>query len=230
MSETPSRYLIVEDDPNLNQALAQNFQKKGKVDQVTTLAGAFRFVAEYERGYDVVVLDRTLPDGDGLELVPFLKKDFPQTTVCVLSGLTLEKEQVNGLREGADLYLCKPLSARVVGEHISAVRRPHLAQTQKVLAWKDLKLQAQNNSVAREDQQVLLTKRETQFLSSFLQSHLGEATHDQLLKHFWPRTAELSSGAVHVTVQRLRKKLKQLGVTIKVQYGAGYQLQTNKSL
>ena len=226
MSETVSRYLIVEDDPYLNEALARNFQKRGKVDQVTTLSGAFRFVAECEQGYDVVILDRTLPDGDGLELLPFLRQDFPHTTVCVLSGLSLEKEQVTGLQEGAHLYLCKPLSARGVEEHISAVRRPIASQLKKVLAWKDLQLQPYYNSIERDNKQVLLTKRETQFLSSFLQSHLGEATHEQLLRHFWPKTAELSSGAIHVTVQRLRKKLKQLGVTIKVQYGAGYQLQT----
>lgn len=224
MSSGKTRYLIVEDDPQLNTALARYLHNSAIVDQATNLAGAFQFLAEREKGYDVVVLDRTLPDGDGLELIPFLRQDFPDTTICILSGLAREQDQCSGLKEGADLYLCKPLTARTVKEHIQAARKPHESAGAKALAWKDLILFTQLNRIQRAQSQVTLTRRETQFLSSFLQSDRGVATHDQLIQHFWPRSTHISAGAVHVTIQRLRKKLTQLGITIKVQYGAGYQL------
>lgn len=224
MSSSKNRYLIVEDDPILNTALARNLQTSAKVDQATNLAGAFQFLAEQENGYDVVVLDRNLPDGDGLELIPFLRQDFPDTTICILSGLAREQDQCSGLKHGADLYLCKPLTPRTVREHIRAARKPRESSGVKALGWKDLTLFTHLNRIQRAHNQVTLTRRETQFLSSFLQSDRGEATHDQLIQHFWPRSAQTSAGAVHVTIQRLRKKLTQLGITIKVQYGAGYQL------
>jgi DNA-binding response OmpR family regulator len=227
MAKRKSRILIVEDDPYFNTQLAQSFKNFDKVDRVTTLAGAFRYVAEYDPGYDVIILDRSLHDGDGLELVPLLQQDFPKTTICVLSGLCLESEQAHGLQKGAHLYLCKPLSATLVRAHVIAFQRPQVQLGQTVVRWRDLILQTTLNCVRRADLQVQLTKRETQFLGSFLESDRGEVTHDQLFSHFWTHSQHVSRGAIHVTVQRLRTKLQQLGLTIVVHYGSGYRLQEN---
>jgi DNA-binding response OmpR family regulator len=60
-----------------------------------------------------------------------------------------------------------------------------------------------------------------------LESERGEVTHEQLRTHFWSRSHQISRGAIHVTVQRLRAKLQHLGLTIVVHYGSGYRLQEN---
>ncbi len=221
--------LIVEDDPHLNRLLARSLRRKPihTVDQVTTLAGAFYHLAEKDSGYDVVILDRTLPDGDGLELIQPLKKDFPHTLLCVLSGISQEHEQRTALQAGADLYLCKPLSAQLVSEHVWAARRIHSLHEKKTQTWREFLLHPAQQTVQKrtDSEKTKLTKRECQFLSRFFSSDTGQVSHEQLRFTLPLSLRNNPTAAMHVTIQRLRKKLQSLGLTIVVHYGTGYELQ-----
>lgn len=224
MALTHQTCLIVEDNPDFNHVLSRALKKVYRVDQVTTLAGAFRHIAEKDLGYDLVLLDRTLPDGDGLDLLKLLQTEFPRTRVCVVSAVTPEQERISGLQQGADAYLCKPLTTRYILEQLKALLRIGSTARLRTQKWQDLVFDPTTNVVRRQKNEVRLTRREAQCLRVFFESQEGRVTRQDLLRVFWsPEKFEYNS-VLHVNVQRLRLKLQQLGLSIQVHYGSGYQL------
>lgn len=215
--------MVVEDDPAFNTHLCKQLRSLGKVDRVTTLAGAFTHVAERETPYDIVVLDRSLPDGDGTELITLLKKDFPSTIVCILSGWSEELHQAAGLKLGADLYLCKPLSAQCASDHVKAIWKRDHPETTHSIEWNDLCFFPTYRVLRRNNSETRLTNREAQCLELFLRSRQGEVTQDQISKAM-SETQQVNLSTIHVTIQRLRRKIKHLGLRIQSQYGTGYIL------
>lgn len=230
MSVLSPSCLIVEDDPALNSALSRYLKRSATVDQATNLSAAYQFVADRDVGYDVILVDRHLPDGDGVELVSYVQKHFPNTRICVLTGLTSEKEQQLALQTGADICLNKPLSAQCVRTHIQALLRRGKVSHDHTFHWRDLALQTNTNTLVRSQQMISLTRRETQCLALFFSSGDGEVSREELLQIFWHPQRTSSIGVLHVNIQRLRKKLHLMGVHIRASYGAGYQLHMMHSL
>lgn len=220
-----SSLLLVEDDYLLSHSLTRQLRSCFTVDQVTTLSGALAHLTEKDYGYDVVVLDRLLPDGDSRELLEVLQRDFPYTRVCILTGILGEEQMVDCLKTGADVYLTKPLTAKTVSYHVQALMKRGKIMRDNTLAFQDLFLDLRSRQVQRSDNQTIrLSKREVECLARIIQSH-GQVTQEELWSVFWKAGIEASSGLIHVTIQRLRKKLAPLGVTIRAIYGLGYTLE-----
>jgi len=104
------RILVVEDHEELAQQIARRVKLAGfAVDGASTLADA-RALAEMQ-AYSIALLDRRLPDGDGLSLVPWLRAKRPESRIMVLSALDTLDDRIKGLDSGADDYIVKPFQS-----------------------------------------------------------------------------------------------------------------------
>ena len=221
----PRRILVVEDNAQLNAQLSRSLKEQYSVDQVATLTGAYNFLAEARVPYDVVVLDRVLPDGDGLALLRFLQTEFPATKVCLTSHKDALQERLLGLASGADAYLAKPLFPEELSAQVGALLRRGTLVDDQATRYHDITLDTESFRCMRGDTSLKLSRRETEFLRIFLQNAQSRAEHRQFHEIFWRNGRQVSGNAVYVTIQRLRKKIQRVGMEIRVLYGYGYQLE-----
>jgi two-component system copper resistance phosphate regulon response regulator CusR len=215
------RILIVEDEPELAVAVAAALRDAGwSCDEAADLASA-RLLSDMH-DYDAVVLDRRLPDGDGLTLCAHWRAAGIGTPVLVLTALDGTAAVVDGLRTGADDYLTKPFASAELVARIEALLRRAPIAPRPILRIGALEIDRGRRRVRRDGIVVSLTAKEFALLE-----HLALADHAvvdryELLEHCWDHAAEPGSNVVDVHVRALRRKLG--ADAIQTVRGAGYRL------
>lgn len=205
------RVLVVEDEPDLADAVARGLRRQGYAVDV-----AFGAILAEEKlrsgGYDLAVLDWNLPDGSGLDLcrrmvegeLPSLEGHRPR--VLMLTARDDIDDRVAGLDAGADDYLVKPFALAELAARARALLRREDRAT-PVLAVGDLTLDPARFVVTRGGNEISLTAKEFTLLQ-YLMSHQGEVlSQERLLEHVWDEMADPFTNTVRVTVSNLRKKL-----------------------
>jgi two-component system, OmpR family, response regulator len=202
------RVLIIEDDAVIAGYAARALGADGwSAVIVTTLAeGIGRAAAE---PFDLVVLDRMLPDGDGLLVVKGLRERQITTPVLVLSALGDLPDRLSGLDEGADDYLVKPFAGEELAARARAiVRRAQQGPHPSIRLVGDIEIHQKGRQVYRQGRLVPLSAKEFEIIAYFA-DHQGETvTRKMLLKDIWGVAREIDSNVVDVTVNRLRRKLE----------------------
>lgn len=221
------RLLIVEDEPRMGELLVRGMTEEGHaVDLCTTAAEARRRVDLV--GYDVIVLDWGLPDGDGLSLLQQWRGAGVNTPVLLLTARGSSGEKVLGLRTGADDYLVKPFDFDELVARLEALHRRSQGTTKDILALGDVQFLRRPRQLVCGTAQVELTAREYQ-LFSVLCEHLGDAvTRAELLSSVWGPDFDGEPNVIEVYIGYLRAKLEQIGargLAINTVRGVGYRLQ-----
>lgn len=214
--------LIVEDDISLNTSLSFQLKKQYRIHQVPSLQAAFACLGRYS--YDLLLLDRTLPDGDGLELLQVTNREYPHTKVCVMSQKGSLPERLRGLQSGADQYLPKPFHPQELVISLKILQRRGKLYEENILRRKTLELHLDSHVLRRGELTTVLTPRETQFIELFLNTNTSIVTREQIQNWFWINGAQAEDYNIHVSAQRLRKKLQAIRGTIVAHYGTGYEL------
>lgn len=220
------RVLIVEDDPEVARLLRMEMQFAGWVTEEVA-SGAEALVRIADGQYDAVVLDRMLPDMDGLAVCRSLRS-HSEVPVLILTARGDLSERVEGLDAGADDYLVKPFAPEELLARLRAIRRrvqPQERQDQVVMVGP-LTLDPQRRTVAAAGQPIVLTRREFDLLHLFLR-HAGIVlTRDMILERVWGWHYLGNSNIVDVYVGYLRQKLAPagLGGMIQTVRGVGYVL------
>jgi two-component system response regulator TctD len=234
------RLLLVEDDPYLQENLVRSLSRRGL--QVTSAATAAQAVSLWQSlRPDVVLLDLTLPDGDGLNVVSQVRQLGFTTPVLVLTARTTVGDRVLGLNSGADDYMAKPFDLDELEARLNALyRRTKTAQQvsssqvdsgQARNALQTLQLGAVSldtlNGVAYLHQQAMeLTPREVAMLQA-LMAHAGQAvSKERLFSAVFPDELDVQFEAIEVVAYRLRKKLTDTGISLVTLRGLGYLLKT----
>ena len=228
------RLLLVEDDQNLSDAIAEQLQKEGYItDCCYDGETALQYALNTEYGYDIVLLDRMLPVLDGLTVLKAMRQKQIFTPVLILTGLILSarsriSDKVEGLDCGADDYLVKPFHIRELLARIRALtRRPVEIQERKTITAYGLVLDAEFRRLTYQGKSVILTQKETNLIAVFLEQPDTVQSRSQLLWKVWGGNTEVEDGNVDNYIHFLRKRLRELGckVSIKTVYGAGYRLE-----
>lgn len=224
MQVTSNRVLVIEDDGETAAEITRVLAGAGfGVDRAATLADGFAGAATGD--YRLIVLDRMLPGGDGLDIVDRLRGAGRRTGILVLSALGRTVNRVEGLDRGADDYLAKPFDAdELVARARAVLRRLSLAPSAESLAFGDLEIHLKARTVHRGGRHVPLSPKEFTLMRTFA-DHAGEVlTRSMLLERVWNLHFDPQTNVVDVHVGRLRRKLEAGGEApvIRTERGTGY--------
>ena len=221
------RILVVEDDRKTAAFMAKGLTEAGYVVDHAADGREGLFMAA-GGDYDAVVLDRMLPQLDGLGVVQALRAAGVQTPVIIVSALGQVDERVKGLRAGGDDYLTKPFAYSELQARIEALlrRRGDMQKQETRLACGDLEMDLLTRKVARAGQAIDLQPREFKLLE-FMLRHSGQVvTRTMLLEGVWDYHFDPQTNVIDVHVSRLRGKIDKGFATplLHTIRGAGYRL------
>jgi DNA-binding response OmpR family regulator len=220
------RVLAIEDNRRFLDLMCSHLKKHGfTVDGAETLADGLDLVAS---GYhDVVLLDLSLPDGDGAEFIAQLRRGQSAMPIIVLSARGEIADRLDSLDSGADDYLVKPFDLDELVARIRAVARRGTVRKEQSLAFADVVFDQQRRLVLVNGRVVSLRPREIALLE-LLMRRAGEPIHrDTLLSSLYNLDEEIGSNSLDVHVHHLRRRLAEAGarVSIETVRGHGYALQ-----
>ena len=179
------KLLLVEDDPVVAEFVVDGFGRAGNtVDHAED--GSEGLLAAKSGQYDVIIVDRMLPQIDGLELIRTLRAAERGTPILILSALADVDERIRGLEAGADDYLVKPFVFAELSARVAVLsRRTAYEEEASTLRVADLKLDLLSRQATRAGITIDLLPREFRLLE-YLMRHAGEVvTRAMLLEHVW---------------------------------------------
>jgi two-component system OmpR family response regulator len=219
--------LIVEDDEDSAAFLAEGIGARGHEASVARNGRDGLAMATGEARYDVVVVDRMLPELDGLSLVKAMRAAGVSTPALFLTNLSGIDDRVEGLEAGGDDYLVKPFAFTELMARLSALaRRPTLGAEPTVLAVLDLEMDLIRRTVRRGGQPIDLQPREFQLLEFLMRSEGRVLTRSMLLEKVWDFHFDTRTNIVETHISRLRAKVDrgQAVPLIQTLRGVGYSL------
>jgi two-component system, OmpR family, response regulator VanR len=216
------RVLIAEDERRLAGAIARGLRREGMAVDVAH-DGASALVKARVTPYDVVVLDRDLPELHGDEVCRRLSADDRETKVLMLTAADATEDLVAGLDLGADDYMTKPFAWSELVARVRALARRAGRARPPVLRRGDLELDPATRTVARAGQPIALTPKEFGVLEALMAAEGAVVSVERLLEQVWDEHADPFTNTVRMTVMGLRRKLGEPAVVHTV-VGAGYRV------
>lgn len=213
--------LLIEDDALVASGIQAGLTVHDfVVDHVATIAEA-RSALEAVTS-DVVILDRGLPDGDGLALLEEWRAAGVATPVLVLTARDAVQDRVTGLQGGADDYLIKPFDLDELVARLQALLRRAAGRPRSLVEHGPLCLDPVAREVTVAGHPITLSRRELVLLETFLQSPRSVLSADQLKDSLYGMNDEVESNALNVHIHHLRRKLGSR--VIETVRGLGYRL------
>ena len=223
------RLLIVEDDPVIADQITHGL---GSVDRQLRLArtGAEALLALQQEHWDAIVLDRMLPDLNGLSVIDHIRRDGHATPILMLSALGSVKDRIEGLAIGADDYLAKPFDMDELAARIAAISRRGTAMSENPrLEVGGLQLDPSGHQARFRDRAVALNRRQYSLLAHLMRHADRLVTRSMLLEGVWGYAFAPTANIVESNLSRLRTAL--IGIDcdpIETQRGAGYILRSDR--
>ncbi len=219
------RILLVEDEVEFAETLRTALEREQFiVDHANRLAVAREATLSY--CYDLVLLDRTLPDGDGLSIIPALRAANPGLPIIVLSARGEVLDRVAGLDEGADDYLIKPFALDEMFARIRAVRRRPAELGAEEIRVASLVFDMTNEEATVRGVRLDLARRELLVLGALVKRRGRTVQREALEQAVYGFDDDVQSNTLDSHVSRLRRKLSEAGAEIEIHAirGVGYLL------
>ena len=220
------RILVIEDETEVAAYLSKGLREHGYTVEEAHDGKDGLFLGLYEQ-FDAMIIDRMLPNVDGLSIVRSVRQAKITTPVLILSALGQVDDRVAGLREGSDDYLVKPFSfSELIARLDALLRRQTPTGNQTRLVVGELEMDLLARSVTRAGQTIELKPREFSLLE-YLMRHAGQVvTRTMLLEHVWDYHFDPQTNVIDVHISRLRQKIdrgfdQEMLQTVR---GAGYTL------
>ncbi len=216
--------LIVEDDSSLAQTLKVSLQKEGlRVVIAQNFKIAINLINQYK--FDLVILDRLLPDGDGIDLVEELLDINHQTRVLMLTTKSETIHRIKGLKLGVDEYLSKPFSHQELMLRIKNLLAKQKIYLPEVISCGEIVLFPKTCSLIVDGHWNKIRPRESQILACLIY-HQGFVVTDEVLLDFvWGHTGNFPShSSISVYIRRIRMALGLKSSRLETVRGVGYRL------
>lgn len=220
------KILIIEDERELASSIEEYLsEEKYLCELAPTFSEALDKIENYH--YDCILLDITLPDGNGLKILEKLTKSNKEEGVIIISAKNSLDDKIKGLQLGADDYLTKPfhlseLTARIY----SVIRRKQFNNTQ-IIKQQELEIDFLAKTVSVNGEAIILTKKEFNLLIYFIGNKNRVLSKSTLAEHLSGDFADMldNHDFVYAHVKNLKKKLSDAGCEqyIKTVYGTGYK-------
>lgn len=224
------RILLVEDDKDLCQALLIHFKDQGYDTDICNNGTDGLFYA-LQNVYDLMILDRMLPELDGLTLLNTIRKRGIQTPVILATAMDSLDDKIHGLDEGADDYITKPFAPEELLARIRALtRRPRQLQAPGRLVWTDLAFDPEKLELSCGKNTLSLSKKEAGLMEYFMKNPGQCLKRSMLLSYVWGADTEVEEGNLDNYIYFLRRRLRTLKTRAKITtvHGVGYKLDTEE--
>ena len=221
-----TRILLVEDDDQIASYLGELLRAEGFDTQI---AGSKKEASEclLVQAFDLVLLDVSLPDGNGFSICAEIKKEY-EIPVIFLTASGDEYSVVAGLDMGADDYIAKPFRPRELISRIRSVLR-RCKKEQRILSCGDLKVNVSSATVTKGEKELFLSALEYRLLLLLLQNKCQILTRNQLLEEIWDASGEyVNDNTLSVYMKRLREKIEKNSQSPRLLHtirGIGYRME-----
>lgn len=220
------KILIIEDDKESAKYLMKGLREQGYVVDHSLSGKDGLFMATSEK-YDAMIIDRMVPEVDGLTIVQTLRASGNETPMIILTALDKVEERVKGLKSGADDYLAKPYSFTELLARLEAItRRKSAEKAVTKLTCGELEMDLLTRTVKRAGKVIDLQAREFALLEYLMRNCGTVVTRTMLLEQVWDYNFDPQTNVIDVHISRLRNKIdkgfdKSMIQTLR---GAGYKL------
>jgi DNA-binding response OmpR family regulator len=220
------KLLIIEDEKEISESISAYFiGEEFLCDTADDYHSAIEKIHLNE--YVCILLDITLPNGNGLDILKELKEMDKADGIIIISARNSLDDKIQGLETGADDYLTKPFHLSELGARVAAIiRRRSFGGKNKIMLDR-LVLDISKKSLKLKDEEVPLTRKEYDLLLYFISNKNKVVTKEAIVEHLWGSYIEMADSYdfIYAHIKNLRKKLVQAGCPdyIKVAYGMGYK-------
>jgi two-component system response regulator MprA len=225
------RLLVVEDDQRLAHQLKKGIEEQGHACSLA-FDGPTGLESARQGPFDALVLDVMLPGIDGFTLVRRLRDAGCAAPILLLTARDSPEDIVTGLDAGADDYLTKPFSLKVLLARLRALVRRRESEPRSRLRIGEIVLDPTAHSVTRDGVPIALTRTEFLLLEALMRSAGRVLTRDRLIGYVWGNEREIESNTLDVFVRQLRAKLESRGSRKLIQTirGVGYVIREEEFL
>jgi DNA-binding response OmpR family regulator len=226
------KILVVEDNSELANNIVTYLKEEGNVcEWVATYWSAIDKIVAF--GYEMLILDIMLPDGNGLDVIRELKKQNSDASVLIISAKNSLDDKIHGLNLGADDYLTKPFHLSELHARIKAIYRRKNLNGKQEIQFNELTIHIENHTLLVHDILVDLTQKEFDLLLFFLTNKNRVITKQSIAEHLWGDYVDAydSFDFVYQHIKNLRKKIMSAGGAdyIRTVYGLGYKFMVPQS-
>src|ERR1700742_2425884 len=216
------RILVAEDEPRIAAAVARGLRREGMAVDIAPDGAAALYKARINP-YDVIVLDRDLPEVHGDDVCRTLNAEQPGIKVLMLTASRTTDDIVHGLSLGADDYMLKPFRFAELVARVHALARRAGPARPAVRARADIELDPARRVVTRAGEEVALARKEFGVLHALMAAEGNVVTTEDLLANVWDQNIDPFSNIVRMAVMKLRRKLGEPAV-IETVPGVGYRM------
>jgi len=224
------KILIVEDEKVLSDSIVEYLSDEGHLcEAVYNYIEAIDKIQMYQ--YDCAVVDINLPDGNGLELIRFIKLKSITIGIIIISALNSLENRIEGLEIGADNYLTKPFHLAELNAHLKSINRRISYAGNNQIIMNEIKLIPDEHRAFVHDNEITLTKKEYELLLFFISNRNKVITKAGIAEYLWGDYMDMADSYdfIYTHIKNLRRKLIKEGcqdyiVTI---YGLGYKFESN---
>lgn len=225
------KVLIIEDEKELAKSICDYLAGEQFITET-----AFDFNTALEKislyDYACIVLDITLPNGSGLDILKELKADNKADGVIIISAKNSLDDKINGLNAGADDYLTKPFHLPELSARIAAIIRRKSFDGKNVIEFDELHIDLNKKQATVKDVELDLTKKEYELLIYFVSNKNKVISKSAIAEHLWGDNMDVAASYdfIYTHIKNLRKKLLQQGAPdyIRSIYGMGYKFSLPK--
>ncbi|GAB3931097.1 response regulator transcription factor [Larkinella terrae] len=220
------KVLVVEDEKGLAESISDYMNKEGYICET---AATFREADEriYLYDYDCVIVDLTLPDGNGFQLIETLKKLLATTGVIIISARNALEDKIRGLEIGSDDYLTKPFHLSELNARVKSLIRRRNFGGHTEIRFREIRVNPASRKVYVNGQLTIISRKEYDLLLYFLSNIDVVLTKVSIAEHLWGDNIDSADSLdmVYSHIKNLRRKLLEKGGSdyVRSVYGIGYK-------
>ena len=226
------KILLVEDEAHIRKFVNISLKREGF--QVIEAENGERGIEEAgKESPDIVILDIMLPGIDGYEVCKFLKKNYPEMGIIMLTARAQDVDKIEGLENGADHYIVKPFNPlELIAIVKSLLRRMHIGDNirGRELISGEFKLDLNSKALYKNDEEIELTPKEYLLIKLFMENPSKAFTRDELLDMVWGYNYIGENKIIDVNIRRMRSKIEENPSKpkyIETVWGTGYRWREN---
>jgi DNA-binding response OmpR family regulator len=220
------KVLVIEDNVELLQDIKRFLEEEGNICEIApNYKSANDKIGFFP--YDILIVDITLPDGNGLDIIRAVKRESIDLGIIIISAKNAVDDRIHGLEIGADDYLTKPFYLSELNARIKALYRRKAYQGSKEIIFNEIRIKPDSLEVFVRDQLLNLTKKEFDIIHFFVVNRHRLLTKEAIAEHLWGDDIDMvdSYKFIYTHLANLRKKIAELGGKDYIQsiYSVGYK-------